>query len=271
MPTPLQTVATPFGELAFRAEGPQTGTPLLLLQRFRGTLDDWDPDFLSRLAEGRRVIRFDNAGIGASGGTVPTSVEGMAEVARAFMDAAGLARADILGWSLGGFVAQHLAHAAPERVRRLIIAGSGPGGVAEGPQSHPRVPEVMAHPHNTEEDFLFLFFTGTDTGRAAGRAHLRRLAALPERVPAVTGPAVLAQMRAIGGAAGLRERLGGLAMPVLVANGVADVMIPAYRSYVIAREAPDAKLVLYPDAGHGFLFQHIADFTAEIGRFLADH
>ncbi len=187
------------------------------------------------------------------------------------MDATGLAQADILGSSLGGFVAQHLAHAAPKRVRRLVIAGSGLSGDAEGPQSHPRVPEVMAHPQNTEEYFLFLFFTGTETGRAAARAQLRRLTALPERVPAVTGPAFLAQLRTIGGAAALRERLGGFAMPVLVANGVADVTIPAYCSYVVAQEAPDAKLVLYPDAGHSFLFQHIADFTAEVGRFLTDH
>ncbi|MET7247072.1 alpha/beta fold hydrolase [Methylobacterium sp. EM32] len=271
MASTLHHVPTRFGRLTFRAEGPEAGAPLLLLQRFRGTLDDWDPEFLARLAEGRRIIRFDNAGIGASEGEVPTSVDGMAEVALAFMDAVGLEQADILGWSLGGFVAQHLAHRAPDRVRRLIIAGSGPGGVAEGPQPHPKVPEVMAHPQNTEYDFLFLFFTETEAGRAAGCAHLRRLGAVADRVPAVTGAAFMAQLRAISGASGLRERLGRLGMPVLVANGVADVMIPAYRSYVIAQEAPDAKLVLYPDAGHGFLFQHIADFTAEVGRFLADH
>lgn len=266
--TTLQHVDTPLGTLAYRVEGEGKGLPLLLCQRFRGTQDDWDPAFLAPLVAGRQVIRFDNAGIGASGGTVPESLDGMAEVVVALLDALGLEKVDLLGWSLGGFVAQHVALKVPARIRRLVIAGSGPGGVSEGPAPHPRVREVMAHPVNGEDDFLFLFFADSDTSRAAGRAYLERLAAVPDRVPVVTGPAFVGQLKAIGASPGVRDRLGQLAMPVLVANGVHDVMIPAYRSYVIASEAPDAKLILYPDSGHAFLFQYAEDFAAEVARFL---
>lgn len=264
----LQYVDTPFGALAYRDHGRHSEVPLLLCQRFRGTLDDWDPDFLAPLEEQRRVIRFDSAGIGGSGGDVPDSVEAMAEVALAFLDALAIERIDLLGWSLGGFVAQHVALAAPERIRRLVIAGSGPGGPSEGPAPHPRVPEVMSHPHNGTDDFLFLFFDDSQRSREAGRAHLKRLAAVPDRVPPVSGPGFIGQLKAIKSASGVRERLPQLSMPVLVANGAHDVMIPAYRSYIIAQEAPDARLILYPQAGHGFLFQYATEFAAEVNRFL---
>jgi pimeloyl-ACP methyl ester carboxylesterase len=247
MASTLRHADTRFGALAYREDGAGSGLPLLLLQRFRGTLDDWDPDFLRRIASGRRVIRLDNAGIGGSEGAVPETLGGMAEVVVSFLDAIGLQRIDLLGWSLGGIVAQHVALSIPGRIRRLVIAGSGPGGVAEGPQPHPKVRETMAHAENGAEDFLFLFFAGSARSRAAGLAYLGRLAAVVDRVPAVSGAAFMAQLKAIAALQELRERLSELSMPVLVANGIADVMIPAYRSYVIASEAPDARLVLYPD------------------------
>lgn len=267
MPNP-HYVETPFGALAYRQDGDGPGLPLLLCQRFRGTLDDWDPAFLGPLATHRRIIRFDSAGIGGSGGSVPDTLEQMAQVPLALLDALGIAEVDLLGWSLGGFVAQHVALAAPDRVRRLIVAGSGPGGPSEGPEPHPRVREVMAHPHNGVDDFLFLFFHDSDTSRAAGRAHLDRLAQVADRVPPISGPGFVGQLKAIGSARGVRDRLGSLTMPVLVANGAHDVMIPAYRSYIISQEAPDAKLILYPDAGHAFLFQYAEEFACEVQRFL---
>ena len=264
----LKKIETRFGTLAYREDGAGSGLPLLLLQRFRGTLDDWDPDFLRRISAGRKVIRMDNAGIGGSEGQVPETLSGMAEVVVSFMDAHGLERVDLLGWSLGGIVAQHVALDVPDRIRRLVIAGSGPGGVAEGPEPHPKVRETMAHAENDVEDFLFLFFAGSGTSRAAGLAYLDRLAAVVDRVPAVSSAAFMGQLKAIATLRGLRERLGELQMPVLVANGIADVMIPAYRSYVIASEAPNVKLLLYPDSGHAFLFQHAEVFAAEVHRFL---
>ena len=267
--TTLQHVETRLGTLAYREEGSGPGLPLILCQRFRGTLDDWDPDFLAPLTANRRVIRFDSAGIGGSQGAVPDSLDGIAEVAIAFLDAMKLEQIDLLGWSLGGFVAQHVALAVPDRIRRLVVAGSGPGGPSEGPEPHPRVREVMAHPQNGEEDFLFLFYADSDNSRSAGRANLSRLAAVPDRVPDVTAAGFMSQLKAIGTARGVRDRLAELSMPVLVANGAHDVMIPAYRSYIISQEAPDAKLILYPDAGHAFLFQYPQEFAAEVSRFLA--
>ncbi|WNG17703.1 alpha/beta fold hydrolase [Cystobacter fuscus] len=264
----LHFTDTRFGRLAYRVDGQRGGVPLVLLQRFRGTLDDWDPAFVSALAAHRQVIRFDNAGIGGSSGQVPDSIEGMAEVAAAFIDALELTKVDLLGWSLGGTVAQQVALDRPQLVRRLVIAGSSPGGITDGPQAHPRVPEVMTRPVNSDEDFLFLFFTETDTGRAAGKASLARLGALHDRVPDVTKESFLRQVKALTQWKGTRARLGELKLPVLVANGTSDVMLPAYRSYVISQEAPNAKLILYPDAGHGFLFQEIEDFAGQVTRFL---
>ena len=265
----LRYADTRFGRLAYREDGEGPGPALLLCQRFRGTLDDWDPAFLAAIAHNRRVIRFDSAGIGGSSGDVPATLDGMASVVLRFAEAIGLNQIDLLGWSLGGFVAQHVALAAPELIRRLIIAGSGPGGKSEGPEPHPRVLEVMSQPHNGPEDYLFLFFSTSDTSRSAGRAYLERLAQVKERVPPVSGPGYVGQLRAITAAAGVRERLSELTLPILVANGAHDVMIPAYRSFVISQEAPNARLVLYPNAGHAFLFQYTDEFAAEIDRFLS--
>lgn len=265
----LNYADTPHGRLAYRVDGSGEGPPLVLLQRFRGTIDDWDPTLIALLSSGRKVIRVDNAGVGGSEGVVPDDLEGMADVVVAFLDTLGLDLVDLMGWSLGGFVAQHVALKAPGRIRRLIVAGSGPGGRPEGPEPHPKVRETMAHSQNGEADFLFLFFADSDTSRAAGRAHLARLAAVTDRVPAVTGPAFMGQLKAIAASPGVRDRLAQLRLPVLVANGVHDVMIPAYRSYIISQEAPAAKLVLYPDAGHGFLFQYPDEFAGEVARFLA--
>ncbi|REE89183.1 alpha/beta fold hydrolase [Cupriavidus plantarum] len=264
---------TPHGRIALRESGPDGGIPLFLLQRFRGTMDDWDPAFIEAISAERRVIRFDSAGIGRSGGRVPDTVGGMAAIAGGVIDAAigalGFAQADVLGWSLGGVVAQQLALDAPHLVRRLIVAGSSPGGITDGPQPHPRVPQVMTHAVNDAEDFLFLFYPESETAVAAGRASLARIAAQPDRGPRVTAEAFMAQVKAISSWQGVLHRAAELRLPILVANGAQDVMLPAYRSYVLSQQAPYAKLVLYPDAGHAFLFQEIEDFAAEIDRFLA--
>ncbi|MEC9433168.1 MAG: alpha/beta hydrolase [Pseudomonadota bacterium] len=272
-PDPIQRLDASPGRLAWREDGPgdriPPAPPLLLLQRFRGTLDDWDPAFIAALAARRRVIRFDSAAIGRSEGEVPATVEGMAALAAEVIDRLGLPQADVLGWSLGGVVAQQLALDFPDRVRRLIVAGSSPGGIQDGPPPHPRVREVMTRGANDEADFLFLFHPETESATAKGRASLRRIAGQPDRGPLTSAASALAQMQAIGAWQGVRHRLADLTQPVLVANGAHDVMLPAWRSYVLSQEAPDAKLILYPDAGHGFLFQEIEDFATQIDRFLA--
>jgi pimeloyl-ACP methyl ester carboxylesterase len=264
-------VTTAFGVLAVRVGGNPTGSPLLLCQRFRGAMDDWDPEFIAPLARGRKVIRFDSAGVGESGGTAPSTVSGMAEIVPALLDALDIETVDLLGWSLGGYVSQTVALNWPSRVRRLVIAGSGPGG-PDGPPPHPRVAEIAVKAAPTADDIQFLFFTDDRVGHAAARRHFEgiRLGMRPP-VAAETGlrqrEAIVAWWRGEGAA---RSRLSELRLPVLVANGIADVMVPAEHSFAIARGAPNAKLILYPEAGHAFLFQYARDFAAEVLKFLED-
>src|SRR5271156_6143511 len=161
---------TRFGKLAVRVDGGAELPPLLLCQRFRGTMEEWDPEFISRLAADRQVIRFDSAGIGESEGETPNTVAAMAEIVPDLLDALRIERTDLLGWSLGGYVAQIVALNWPQRVRRLVIAGSGPGG-PDGPPPHPRVAEIAAKQNATREEIRFLFFTETEAGIAAGERH----------------------------------------------------------------------------------------------------
>ena len=267
-PAHLQWIETSHGRLAVRIDGPEGGIPLLLLQRFRGTTDDWDPAFIKAFSADRRVIRFDSAGIGRSEGTVPDTIGGMASVAAELVGKLGLSKIDVLGWSLGGVVAQQFALDFPHLVRRLVVAGSSPGPVADGPQQHPRVPQIMTKSENNEEDFLFLFYPETESAVAHGRASLARINAQPDLGPKTSAVAFMAQVKAISAWPGVLHRAKELRLPILVANGAHDVMLPAYRSYVLSQQAPDAKLVLYPDAGHAFLFQVIDDFSRDVAAFL---
>jgi len=262
-------IPTKDGLLAVRFDGDPHMASLLLCQRFRGTMDDWDPEFVARLSTARRVIRFDNLGLGESGGETPNTVQGMAEVVPQLLDVLGIGAVDLLGWSLGGYIGQTVALAWPERVRHLVIAGSGPGG-PDGPPPHPRVAEIAAKTAATREDVQFLFFTETEAGTVAARRHFDRIR-LGERPP-VAAESGRRQREAIEswwkGNGAARPHLAKLSMPVLVGNGIADVMVPAEHSFAIAQKAPKAKLLLYPDAGHAFLFQYTEDFCAEVLRFL---
>jgi pimeloyl-ACP methyl ester carboxylesterase len=169
------SIETARGAIAIRDDGRPDAPVLLLCQRFRGQIDDWDPSFIAALARKRRLIRFDMPGIGASPGETPDSVQGLAAVVPALLDALGLERVDLLGWSLGGYVAQTVTLTWPPRVRRLVIAGSGPGG-PDAPAAHPRVPEIAAKREATREEMAFLFFQETEEGRAAAKEHLDHIA-----------------------------------------------------------------------------------------------
>ncbi len=259
---------------AYRRLGPSGGTPLVLCMRFRGTIDHWDPAFLDALSADREVIVFDNAGVGFSSGVVPGTVAGMADGVLEFVDALGLTTIDLMGWSMGGFVVQMAALARPGLVRRLIVAGSGPGKVPDAPGAPARTLEVMPKPVNGDEDFLYLFFPETPQARRAGIASLRRLdTRLLASQAAVSEEGGRTQLGAILGWAGgddtAWERLGELTMPVLVSNGAHDVMVHAYNTYAMSLRLPHAKVVLYSDAGHGFLFQHPTDFANEVAAFLS--
>ncbi|HTJ22155.1 MAG TPA: alpha/beta hydrolase [Gemmatimonadaceae bacterium] len=260
-------------EFAYRTFGAESDVPIVLLPRFRGTMDDWDPAFLDALAADRRVVIFDNAGVGRSAGESPATIAGMAEHAAAFIRALGYSLVDLLGWSMGGAVAQALTLNQPELVRRLVVAGSGPGGVPGAPPMSERVRETIGKPVNSDDDFLYLFFDGTDERRSAGREHLLRL---HRRVEPDGPPTRMQTVQAMGralagwsaGGEGVYSRLHEIHQAVLVATGAHDVMIPAYNSYAMIERLPNAELVIYSDAGHGFLFQHAERFASRVLQFL---
>jgi len=265
-----QFVAGDSASFAYRRFGPTGGVPLVLCMRFRGTIDHWDPALLEALSNEREVIVFDNAGIGYSSGTTPPTVAEMADGALEFIDALGLPTIDLLGWSMGGFIVQTVTLARPGFVRRLVVAGSGPGRVPDMPATPDKVLAIMAKEDSDDEDVLYLFFPETDEARSAGIASLRRLetrlAESQSAVSAQAGDAQLAAVTAFG--TGVWDRLPELEMPVLVANGAHDVMINSFASYSMSQRLPNAKVVLYSDAGHGFLFQHYAAFARELLEFL---
>lgn len=263
----------PSARFAYRRFGSGSGVPLVLALRFRGTMDHWDPEFLDALAAERDVIIFDNIGHAKTTGVAPTTMEALAGGLTEFVDTLALTEVDLLGWSLGGIVVQAATLRRPDLVRRLIVAGSSPGGGVPGmPQPDPTIWQVATKPVNEDDDFLYLFFPDNDPGHKLGLESLRRLedrALSPEHVP-VSLETMQAQLAVIASTgSSVWDRLGEVTIPVLVANGAHDRMIDAYGTYAMAGRLPNAKAVLYSDAGHGFLFQHIEDFSREVLAFLA--
>ncbi|MFG3545657.1 alpha/beta fold hydrolase [Streptomyces clavifer] len=271
------TLEGPSAVFTYRRIGPRRGTPLVLLNRVRGTLDSWDPQFLEHLAADHDVIVFDNVGTGYTTGTPADSVEGLADGTLEFIEALGLDRVDLLGWTLGGTVAQHLALRRPDLVRKLVVAAAGPGGTVPGvPAPNPKVGATMTKPEVTDDDLVFLFFPETDTGRTAGHAYLARAATrLAAGLPDVSQAAAMGQIAAIQKDAStpfeqVRADLAAIGQPVLYATGMQDAMIPALAAYTAVQHLPNATLVAYSDAGHAFLFQHAEDFAAQVTAFLSD-
>ena len=226
--------------------------PLVLLHRFRAALDDWDPLLLDLLARERRVIAFDNRGVGESGGETPATLEQAADDAAAFMRAIGVGQADVLGWSMGGMTAPILGLRHPSLVRRMVLCGTLPaGGSPEVVPSPPAWGQVAGKPAYEDEDILFLFFTGSEASRAAGRASLARMARPGRPGSAVkTTPATMqAQLAAIirfyKNEGGWFERLREVRQPALVANGDRDGAFPVIDSVVLARELPRSQLAIY--------------------------
>jgi len=258
---------------AYRRLGPSKGIPLVFLMHLQGTKDNWDPAVVDPLAKHRPVILFSNAGVGLSGGAAPRSIEGMAGHVEAFLDAMKFKTVDLLGLSIGGFIAQQVALDRPSLVRQLILVGTGPQG---GDDMHP-TPEARAmisKPHSQAESLPFLLFAPTASSQAAAQAFLSRLAQRrAEREPAVTPETLQAQSAAAIAWSTPPEsnqygRLAELKQPVLVVNGNRDIVIPTINSYILAQHLANAKLIIYPDAGHGSLFQYTEDFVGEVSRFL---
>jgi pimeloyl-ACP methyl ester carboxylesterase len=253
--------------------GGEDGLPLVLLQHFRGNLDNWDPALIDALAPARRVVTFDNAGVGGSTGTTPDTIEQMARDAIAFLAAMEFSRVDLLGFSIGSFVAQQIALVRPAIVRRLVLASSAPLGAAGMLGWAPEVIGAIGTPNTRPEAYLDVFFAPSATSRQAGQQALRRMYARTEdRDEATTWATREAQYDAVCTWGipnhALLQRVSALDMPVFVANGASDPMILPHYSYLLAGLVPQAQVKIYPDSAHGFLFQHHAEFAADVGAFL---
>ncbi len=260
-------------DYAYRDTGGEDGVPLVLLQHFRGNLDNWDPALIDALAPARRVVTFDNAGVGGSTGTTPGTIEQMARDALAFLTAMQVTQADLLGFSIGSFIAQQIALVRPAIVRRLVLASSAPQGAAGMHGWAPAVIGAIGTPQTSPEAYLDVFYTRSAASRQAGQQALRRMYARTEdRDTATTWATREAQYDAVCTWGipdhSLLQRLSVLGMPVFVANGDSDPMILPRYSYLLAGLIPHAQVKIYPDSAHGFLFQHHAEFAADVGTFL---
>jgi pimeloyl-ACP methyl ester carboxylesterase len=260
---------------AYRRFGKARGRPLVFMQHFTGTIDNWDPRLVDLLAGEREAILFDNAGIGGSNGETPNTVQAMARDALSFIDALGLEQIDLLGFSLGRMVAQQVALEHPALVRRLVLAGTGPAGGEGIDLGLAPTGSILADASlSRSERQLRLFFAPSETSQSAGRAFQQRMSQRKDPEPPALREVAVAQSAAIkawGEPRGERyARLKEIRQPVLVANGIEDVMIPTINSYILSRHLPNAQLILYPDAGHGAIFQHSVLFAAHVGLFLND-
>jgi pimeloyl-ACP methyl ester carboxylesterase len=264
-------------DYAYRDTGPGAsgGVPLVLFQHFRGNLDSWDPALIDALASARRVITVDNAGVGGSSGTTPDTVEQMARDAIAFVAAMDFGQVDLLGFSIGSFVAQQVALTRPGTVRRLVLASAAPQGAAGMHGWAPEVIGVIGTPQTSPEEYLGVFFARSSSSQQAGQQAMQRMyARTQDRDTATTWATRQAQYDAVCTWGipdhALLQRLGGLQMPVFVANGDSDPMILPHYSYLLAGLIPQARVKIYPDSAHGFLFQHHTEFAADVEAFLRD-
>ena len=270
---PTRTIDVSGVPFVYRELGPDSGVPVIFLHHLMAVLDDWDPRVIDGIAAQRRVIAFDNRGVGASGGSVPLTIEAMGSDAIAFIHALGFKQVDLFGFSLGGGVAQMIALQAPDLVRRMVIAGTGPrggGGIDEinriAVVAYLKAALTLSDPRN------FLFFPRNPEGKRAAKDYFSRLKERTEnRDQPISLQARRAQLKAIKNA-GLSEPddLSVITQPVFVANGDADLMVDSRHSADMARRLPNSQLTIYPDSGHGGVFQHHRAFVPAVLDFFAD-
>ena len=275
-PTQLLTVKDQ--TYAYRRFGSGPAAPLLFLQHFTGTLDNWDPAVTDPLAQRGEVILFESAGLGRSGGKVPETVAGMARHALAFLEALGLDSCDVLGYSLGGMVAQQMALDRPSIFRKMILVATAPrGGEDIMHVDKPGLAKFLQDPNLKGYSVLQkIFFDQTPSSQAAGEAFVNRLIERKEDRERVSGPEVArAQIVAFRDWEKFRGQrfadLAAICQPTLVVNGIHDTMIPISNSYWLVENLPNAVLLAYPNSGHGSLFQFHDSFTRQAKAFLASN
>lgn len=271
---PTKFVQGTKANFGYREIGPESGTPIVLLQRYRGTLDDWDPALIEELSRERRVIVLDNVGVGSSDGVAPDSIAGMAEGVIDFIEAKKLGKVDILGWSMGGFVAQILALDHADKVNKVVVAGSGPGEPSVRPVEDAKSVEIRQKVEPSIEDIIYIFFSHTDTGKAAAGEVLSRFFHHESgTVLTVKQESWERQAKAIqtwnSGQGSAWSRLGEVKVPILVANGSHDIMEPSVQSFEMARKLNGAVTTFYSDSGHAFLFQYPEKFGRQVVNFFA--
>ena len=260
-------------EFAYRDQG-EGDVPLVLLQHFRGNLDNWDPALVDALAAEHRVVTFDNAGVGATTGSTPSTISAMAHDAIAFLEALDLQQVDLLGFSIGSFVAQEIALIRPDLLRRVVLASSAPQGAAGMHGWAPEVIGAVGAPETSPEGYISVFFAPTDTSRKAGQEAAGRIfgGRTSDRDEPTTWETRQAQYDAVCAWGipnhSLLERVAAIDLPVFVANGDSDPMILPRYSYLLAGLLPNARVTIYPDSAHGFLFQHHEEFAADVHAFL---
>ncbi|WP_338498725.1 alpha/beta hydrolase [Streptomyces sp. SJL17-4] len=270
---PTRSVSLGGVDFVYRQLGPEgDGVPLILLHHLTAVLDNWDPRVVDGLAARRRVITFDNRGVGASGGSTPDTIEAMARDAVLFIRALGFEQVDLLGLSMDGFIAQVIAAEEPQLVRKVVLAGTGPaGGPGIDKVTALTLRDILKGILTRKDPKQFLFFTDTEHGRREARAFLERLKErTDDRDEAISLTSFRAQLKAIH-RWGLQAPadLSRIRQPVLVANGESDRMVPSENTLDLAARLPRGELVpLYPDAGHGGIFQFHDAFVARALAFL---
>lgn len=257
---------------AYRKFGAETGTPVVFLVHFRGTMENWDPNMVAPIAKERPVILFDNKGVGETNGQTPETISEMAQDAAMFIKALDLKEVDLLGFSIGGMVAQELALQEGDLIRRIIIAGSSPeAGINPDPAIFERMKRDGGNLDNALDDFMFFFYKSTETSKSAGMDSLQRI--MSQKQFESSDQVQAAQLHAIAKWAQPKpdqdyDWLKNIPHPVLVTNGIEDLMVPTKNSFILSEKLPNAQLIIYPDSGHGHLFQFPELFAENVNSFL---